>query len=127
MRFSGVFELSEKKIVYVLILTLMFLFVASWIRVSLEVVYTSPSDYPIVIEHYGFPFEIMGKKYTHRTITIVFKGSIQKEELVESTIEFVPAGIALDFLTYGALSFVIIKLSEKITDEIDYRKYSLKD
>ncbi|MEM3694973.1 MAG: hypothetical protein QXJ11_03325 [Candidatus Bathyarchaeia archaeon] len=92
-------------------------------RVSLETIYTDTSDYPVVVEHYGFPFDIMKKINTYTNMTIAFRGTLESVGLVESTIEFVPVGIMLDFLAYGTLSLVIIKISERMMNEIEYYKH----
>lgn len=120
--FRETLALSGNEVVCVLIITTLLVFATAFIRVGVEAD-TSSSTYPIVIEHYGFPFDAMRKNYVYTPGVIVFRGSITPTGFVKSTTEFVPFGILLNFLIYGALSFVIVKVSSKIIDEIEYRRY----
>lgn len=122
VKFPETLKLAGNEIAYLLIITVLLVFLTAWIRVSLDVD-TSSSKYPIIIEHYGFPFDTMKKNYTYTPGVIVFRGNVQPTGFVKSTTEFVPSGIVLNFLIYGVISFVIVKLSSKIMDKLNYYKH----
>jgi len=120
---SDIFGLSGNEIVYVLVLTVLLAFFTTAVFLNREVVTSSSSTYPIVIEHYGFPFDSLKKIYTYHNGTIVWKGQIEPVGFVESTLEFAPLGLVLNLLAYGSLSLVIVKVVSKIKEEIYYRGY----
>jgi len=123
-RFSGIFKLSGNEIVYAVVLTVLLAFFTTAVFLSTEVVRPSSSTYPIIIEHYGFPFDSLKKIYTYHNGTIVWKGQIEPVGFVESTLEIAPLGLVLNLLAYGSLSLVIVKVVSKIKEEIYYRGYS---
>lgn len=120
-QFPESLKLTGSEITLLLIITLVLVFLTAWIHAGLEV--DTSSKYPIVIERFGFPFDVMKKTYTYTPGYFVFRGNVEPVGFVKSTMEFVPSGVLLNFVIYGVISFAVVKLSSKIIDKIEYYRH----
>jgi hypothetical protein len=118
-RFSTFFRLSGSEAVYVVVLTAVLVFFTSLGVVSAEPVPSSA----MIIQHYGFPFEIFSKIITLFNGRIIFHGEIDTVTFMKTTTQFNGIGLVLNPLIYATLSFVIVKAVGKIREEIEYRRY----
>ena len=118
-RFPTIFQLSGNEAVYVVVLAAFLVFFT-----SLEAINTEPvPSSAMIIQHYGFPFEIFRRITTLFNGKIISHGQADLETFMGTTTEFNGIGVVLNPLIYAALSFVIVKAVSKVKEEIEYRRY----
>jgi len=119
-----IFRLPESiEIVYVAILTAVFMFFSTTFFADIEI---SITDITLLfIGHYGFPFEILRNVNATRIIQIQPKLKYLIPPPIlgcsHGTVELIWSGLLLNLIFYVLLSFVIVRVVAKVKDEIYLR------
>ena len=119
-RFPTVFRLSGNEAVYVVVLTAVLVFFTSFEVLNAEPIPSSA----MIIQHYGFPFEVIRRVTTFTNGHIPIRGTSSFEDVtfMQTNVEFNLLGLLLNSLVYAPLSLVIVKAVSKIKEEIEYRR-----